>query len=96
MPIARMPYSATCLATVSSAPALKKLSAVMLKKISRTINTINVRPFKRVIANLLFPDFVDHIQLPLPVASTLLERITFYAKKNRDELDKLSCKWCCD
>ncbi|NAH64269.1 type III secretion apparatus protein OrgA/MxiK, partial [Escherichia coli] len=23
-------------------------------------------------------------------------RITFYAKKNRDELDKLSCKWCCD
>ena len=46
--------------------------------------------------NLLFPDFVDHIQLPLPLASTLLERITFYAKKNRDELDKLSCKWCCD
>ncbi len=31
--------------------------------------------------NLLFPDFVDHIQLPLPLASTLLERITFYAKK---------------
>ncbi|MCR4274209.1 hypothetical protein NUU35_24620, partial [Escherichia coli] len=26
----------------------------------------------------------------------LLERITFYAKKNRDELDKISCKWCCD
>ncbi|HCT4532856.1 TPA: type III secretion apparatus protein OrgA/MxiK, partial [Escherichia coli] len=24
------------------------------------------------------------------------ERITFYAKKNRDELDKISCKWCCD
>lgn len=23
--------------------------------------------------NLLFPDFVDHIQLPLPLASTLLE-----------------------
>ncbi|EJX3077399.1 type III secretion apparatus protein OrgA/MxiK, partial [Escherichia coli] len=23
-------------------------------------------------------------------------RITFYAKKNRDELDKISCKWCCD
>ncbi|EOV8270444.1 type III secretion apparatus protein OrgA/MxiK, partial [Escherichia coli] len=22
--------------------------------------------------------------------------ITFYAKKNRDELDKISCKWCCD
>ncbi|HFO6005103.1 TPA: type III secretion apparatus protein OrgA/MxiK, partial [Escherichia coli] len=42
--------------------------------------------------NLLFPDFVDHIQLPLPLASTLLERITFYAKKNRDELDKISCK----
>lgn len=40
--------------------------------------------------NLLFPDFVDHIQLPLPLASTLLERITFYAKKNRDELDKIS------
>ncbi|ELL1662689.1 TPA: type III secretion apparatus protein OrgA/MxiK, partial [Escherichia coli] len=20
----------------------------------------------------------------------------FYAKKNRDELDKISCKWCCD
>ena len=31
--------------------------------------------------NLLFPDFVDHIQSPLPLASTLLERITFYAKK---------------
>ncbi|STM07993.1 putative oxygen-regulated invasion protein [Escherichia coli] len=31
--------------------------------------------------NLLFPDFVDHIQLPLPLASTLLERNTFYAKK---------------
>lgn len=31
--------------------------------------------------NLLFPDFVDHIQLPLPLASTLLERITLYAKK---------------
>ncbi len=46
--------------------------------------------------NLLFPDFVDHIQSPLPLASTLLERITFYAKKNRDELDKISCKWCCD
>ena len=46
--------------------------------------------------NLLFPDFVDHIQLPLPLASTLLERNTFYAKKNRDELDKISCKWCCD
>ncbi|EHW89296.1 hypothetical protein ECDEC11B_3278 [Escherichia coli DEC11B] len=46
--------------------------------------------------NLLFPYFVDHIQLPLPLASTLLERITFYAKKNRDELDKISCKWCCD
>lgn len=30
--------------------------------------------------NLLFPDFVDHIQSPLPLASTLLERITFYAK----------------
>ncbi|EFL5765707.1 type III secretion apparatus protein OrgA/MxiK, partial [Escherichia coli] len=42
------------------------------------------------------PDFVDHIQSPLPLASTLLERITFYAKKNRDELDKISCKWCCD
>ncbi|EGF7415186.1 hypothetical protein AT495_002158 [Escherichia coli] len=41
-------------------------------------------------------NFVDHIQLPLPLASTLLERITFYAKKNRDELDKISCKWCCD
>ncbi|HBM8557398.1 TPA: type III secretion apparatus protein OrgA/MxiK, partial [Escherichia coli] len=27
---------------------------------------------------------------------TLLERNTFYAKKNRDELDKISCKWCCD
>ncbi|EIN4490608.1 TPA: type III secretion apparatus protein OrgA/MxiK, partial [Shigella flexneri] len=26
----------------------------------------------------------------------LLERNTFYAKKNRDELDKISCKWCCD
>ncbi|EHP4834351.1 type III secretion apparatus protein OrgA/MxiK, partial [Escherichia coli] len=23
-------------------------------------------------------------------------RNTFYAKKNRDELDKISCKWCCD
>ncbi|EEW4326082.1 type III secretion apparatus protein OrgA/MxiK, partial [Escherichia coli] len=46
--------------------------------------------------NLLFPDFVDHILSPLPLASTLLERITFYAKKNRDELDKISCKWCCD
>ncbi|EPU0477077.1 type III secretion apparatus protein OrgA/MxiK, partial [Escherichia coli] len=21
---------------------------------------------------------------------------TLYAKKNRDELDKISCKWCCD
>ncbi|MEL9665236.1 type III secretion apparatus protein OrgA/MxiK, partial [Escherichia coli] len=26
----------------------------------------------------------------------ILERIIFYAKKNRDELDKISCKWCCD
>ena len=25
-----------------------------------------------------------------------LAEYTFYAKKNRDELDKLSCKWCCD
>ncbi|QJF87623.1 type III secretion protein [Escherichia coli] len=46
--------------------------------------------------NLLFPDFVDHIQLPLPLASTLLRELHFMRKKNRDELDKLSCKWCCD
>ncbi|WP_407907137.1 type III secretion apparatus protein OrgA/MxiK [Escherichia coli] len=46
--------------------------------------------------NLLFPDFVDHIQLPLPLAPTVLERVIFYAKKNRDELDKISFKWCRD
>ncbi len=56
IPIAKIPYRATCFATVRSAPALKKLFAVILKNISKITNTINVRPFKRVIANLLFPD----------------------------------------
>lgn len=31
--------------------------------------------------NLLFPDFVDHIQLPLPLASTLLENYILCEKK---------------
>ena len=49
MPSPRMPYSATCLATMVSVATERNDFAAKLKKMTRIISTIKVLPFSNVI-----------------------------------------------
>src|SRR5574344_1049112 len=58
MPIARMPYKATCLANRSIVLVDKKLGVAKLKNTNRTASTIKVRPLSSVMASEVFLSFL--------------------------------------
>ena len=51
MPRASMPYSATCLATMVSVLGWRNEEDAKLKKMTRMISTMKVRPFSSVISS---------------------------------------------
>src|SRR5574344_1331715 len=58
MPIARMPYKATCLANRSIVLVDKKLGVAKLKNTNRIASTIKVRPLSSVMASEVFLSFL--------------------------------------